>query len=341
MPMRMRAGAVTFAGAALLLAAFRSGLAAAEFYRDRTVTILVASPPGGGFDLYARLLGQYMPASIPGKPNVVYQYMPGAGGVKAANYFYNVAPRDGSYIAVLLQTAALFQALHGAGVKYDASKFRFIGRMGTLNTALMVWHTAPARTIAQAKKTEIIFCATGKASQSYFNPILLRKLVGAKVKVITGYSGASDINIALERGEIQAYSSAWTSWKAAKHDWLVQKKIIPLTVVALEREPDLPDVPVMSELAGNPDDKAVLEFVASYAGVGTSAVTTQQVPADRVEALRQAFDATMKDPAFLVDAKKRRIEIAPLSGAKVQNIVDRTVGAPAALRDRAKKLLEW
>jgi tripartite-type tricarboxylate transporter receptor subunit TctC len=311
----------------------------ADFYKGRDVTILVAFSAGGGYGLYARTLAQHLSKQIPGKPTIITQFMPGAGGAKAANYFYNVSPRDGSVISLLSNSAALAQVLQGDKLKYDTSKLNHIGRMVDMRSAIIVWHTAPVKALEDARKETIIFGSTGKSSQDYMNPILMKNVLGYNVKMVMGYKGSKPINLAMEIGEVHAMANSWGSVKARLGHWLKNKQINVIAMVGLTRAPDLAGTPTLLELAKTEQDRAVMELMASTTAVGRAFATPPAVPADRVAALRAAFKATMEDPAFLADARKRKMDLEYMSGEEVQKIVNKTIAAPKSVVERFKKAL--
>jgi len=313
----------------------------ADFYKDKTVTIMVGFGAGGGYGLYARTLSQHMGRHIPGNPNIVLQFMVGAGGVKVANYFYNVAARDGTFLAHLANSAALQQVLRPDRIRYDASKLTYLGRMVSMRSAIIVWHTAPATTLADFKKKTVIFGATGKAGQDYMNPTLMKNVLGFKVKMVTGYKGSNAINLAMEKGELHAMANSWGSVKARLGQWLDKKQIIPLAMVGLTPSPDRPDIPLVLDMAKTDEDRQILELMASTTAVGRAFSTTPEVPADRRAALITAFDTTMKDPKFLADIEKRKMELDYMSGADVQKIINKTIATPKELVEKFKKAVEF
>lgn len=332
-----------FAAFCLLgLGAFAGPAAAdpiADFYAGHNITIVVSTGPGGGYDLYARTLAQHMQRHVPGKPTIITQYMPGAGGIKAANHVYTVAARDGSVIALPSQAAALVQVLDGRGIRYNAAEFNYIGRMVSTNSVVMVWHDAPAKTLEAMKKTEVVFATDGKGTQSQYNLALMRNLLGEKFKLVQGYNASALILQAMEKGEVHGYAYSWATLRASKRDWLDGGKIVPLAEIGLKNSTGL-SVPLVMDLATDPDHKRALELVASPTAVGRSFVAPPKVPAERVAALRKAFDETMKDPALVADAEKRHMEIDPMTGAEVQQVVERTVSTPKALLEKVRKMLD-
>lgn len=333
---------LTILSAAALTVGTLSGTAnadpVADFYKKRQVTMLVAFGAGGGYGLYARTVAQHMGKHIPGNPTVITQFMSGAGGAKAANYFANAAPQDGTMIGLMSNAAALAQVMRGK-VKYDASKFHYLGRAASMESALIVWHTAKATNFKQWMSNEVIFGSTGKASQDYFVPMMASKLLGVKVKMVMGYKGSRSINKAMEQGEVQAMSNSWSSVKARLGQWLADGKINTLAINGLVLPGDAPKVPLLVDMAKNANDRKLLEFIASAPAVGRAFSAPPGVTADRVAALRKAFEATMKDSAFLADAKKRKMDLNVMSGADVQKIVNDTVKTPPAMLKRIKSLL--
>jgi tripartite-type tricarboxylate transporter receptor subunit TctC len=313
--------------------------AVANFYRGKQIKLVVSAGAGGSYGLYARLLAEYIGKHIPGNPSVVTQFMPGGGGTKASNYLHNAAPRDGTYMGMVLQNVPMFQFLRPRGAKFDVTKWQWIGNMSTLRTTLAVWHTAPATTIAAAKKAQVIMGATGNSSETFMNPTLLNALIGTKFKVIKGYRGVADIDKALEAGEVQGRGGSWLSWKARKAQWIKDGKIIQILQVGLDPDPDLPDVPLMSSLAENDLQRRVFEYMAFSTRFGRSAFFPPGVPKDRLAAMRIAFQKTMKDPEFLAAAKSRNAIIEPMSAAEVEENVRKTANAAPEILGTIRKAL--
>jgi tripartite-type tricarboxylate transporter receptor subunit TctC len=252
----------------------------------------------------------------------VVQNMPGAGSRKAANWLYNVAPKDGSVLATLGQNTPTDQALGQPGIQFDANKFNWVGNMVVVNNSLAVWHTTGVKTLEDATKKELAIGASGASSPSVLYPQVANNLLGTQFKIISGYPGGGDINLAMERGEVDGRgSNSWASWKSTKADWLKDKKVNILFQVGLKRESDLPDVPLLSELGRTPEERQVLEVISADVAVGRPILTTPDVPKDRVAALRKAFDDTIKDKAFIAEAEKQKMDINPLSGEELQQVV--------------------
>lgn len=298
----------------------------ADFYRGRPIALVIGYGPGGGYDLYARLLARFIGAHIPGNPTIVPQNMPGAGSRSAANWLYRAAPRDGSVIACLGQATPTDQALGQPGVQFDARKFNWIGNLSVVNNILFVSAASGVATFADAKKKALAIGATGASSPSVLYPQVSDNLLGAKFRIIAGYPGGGDINIAMERHEVDGRGSdSWASIKTTRPDWLRDHAINILFQVGPRRERELPDVPLWTELAANDGQRQVLEILSGDVSVGRPILAPPNVPADRVKALRQAFDETMRDPQFMAAAKQSNIELNPMSGEELQQIVARIV----------------
>ena len=317
------------ASLALLLVPLSSAAAdpVAEFYRGKTMTMLVATSPGGDYDLRARLLARHMGRHIPGEPAIVARNMPGAVGMQAANWLATQAPRDGTVLHAIMQNMSQHQALGGGKVKFDTRKFFWIGNTTDSPNVVNSWHTTGVRTIQDVMERELVVGAPGTATSSVYYPKAMNALVGTKFKIVSGYPGGNDVNLAMERGEVGGRgSNSWASWKSTKPHWLAEKKIIILVQIALKRHPELADVPLMTELAKNEDDRKVLDVpVGRYRHHPRLRDHARDVPRERVDALRRAFDATMKDPQFLAEAEKAGMDISPATGEDAQKVaaVDR------------------
>jgi tripartite-type tricarboxylate transporter receptor subunit TctC len=312
---------------------------AEEFYRGKKIDLIIGYSPGGTYDLYARLVARHLGNYIPGNPTVVPRNMPGAASRTAAAYVYNIAPKDGTVLATADQSLAIQQAM-GEKRNFDTTKFVYIGNPNSENNTTVTWHTSGVKTIEDAKRKQISIGATGSGTSAHY-PKVMNALLGTKFKIILGYPGGNDINLAMERGEVDGRgSNSWMSWKATRPDWLTEKKINILVQVGVNKAPDLPDVPLLTELAANEEDRAVLKLLSASAAVGRPIFTTPDAPRDRVKALRDAFDKMVKDPAFIEQAKKEHFEIDPLSGEDLQKIVADIVKTPQPVAERLQKIIE-
>jgi len=309
-----------------------------DFYTGKSISLIISAGPGGGFDTNARLVARHLGKHIPGHPSIVPRNMPGGGHLVAANYMYNVAPKDGTTLATLLPAFVSYQVLDGGQVKYDAAKFNWIGASDVDNMNLYVWHTAGIHTIDDAKKTPVLMGATGAGSYTALFPTLLNNLIGTKFKLVSGYRSTNEIHIAMERGEVQGRAgNFFSSLTANNPDWLADKKIKLLLQIGSKRDPNFKDVPLMTELATNADDKRILAIYSGDVALGRSFITTPGVPADRLAALRNAFDKTMTDPEFLADAKKINMEVKPLGHVELRAAAMEILSIPPELIEKAKK----
>src|SRR3954447_8122179 len=333
-----------FFAAALVFAAIRHAAyadSAADFYKDKSIRLIISGESGGTYDTDGRLLAKHIARHIPGNPRVIPENMLGASGRVAANYLYNAAPKDGTVIAILQQSVALGQALGESGIQYDSARFNWLGSPVRPDETLVVWHTTGVNTIEDAKKKEVVIGATSPTGMNYLYPKLANELLDTKFKIVTGYPGGTPIMLALERGEVEGRgSNPWSDWKARKPDWVKEKKIVPLMQMSLFKHPDLPDVPLMVDLAPNETARAVFELVTITGELGRPFLTAPDVPADRVKALRDAFKATMKDPEFLAEAAKTQKEIHPIYSEEMDRLVKRVLSAPKEAKDILKAALK-
>ena len=310
----------------------------ADFYRGKTVNVLIGVGVGGEYDLQARLIARHIGKHVPGNPIVVPQNMTGAGGIKMANYLFTQAARDGTNIGMLGNNFPATQAVGGAGVQFDAVKFLWLGTIAPVVETMAVWTATGVRTIDDLRAREIVAGASGKGAITYSYPSMMNEFLGTKFKIVTGYQGGNQINLAMERGEVQARSNTWSSWKATKPAWL-RDRLITIIVQAGPRAPDL-DAPSVEALARTPDERKLIELVTSGTHLGRPLATTPDVPAERLAALRAAFRATMADPEFRAEAEKAGFEVAPVYGEDMQTIVERIMSTPKELASRAKHLVE-
>jgi tripartite-type tricarboxylate transporter receptor subunit TctC len=311
-----------------------------DFYRGRKIDLIIGYSSGGTYDLYARLVARHLGNYIPGNPTIVPRNMPGAASRTAANFVYSIAPKDGTVLATADQSLAVAQAMGDKRMNFDTTKFIYIGNPNSENNTTVTWHTSGVKTIEDAKRKEITIGATGSGTSVHY-PKVMNALLGTKFKVIVGYPGGNDINLAMERGEVDGRgSNSWMSWKATRPDWLTQSKINILVQIGLNKAPDLPNVPLLTDLAANEQDRAVLRLLSASATVGRPIFTTPDVPADRIKALREAFDKMIKDPAFIEQAKKEHFEIDPVSGEDLQKIIADIVKTPQPVAERLQKIIE-
>jgi tripartite-type tricarboxylate transporter receptor subunit TctC len=304
-------------------------------FAGKTITIYVGYTAGGSYDLYGRLVSRHLGQHLPGHPAVVVQNMPGAGSLKAANYLYEVAPRDGTALGVVVESTALEQALANPAAQYDAAKFTYVGRVATSNNIFMMWRGAKVQSIDDAKGTIALMAGTGPGSIAETIPKLTNAFLGTRFKMISGYPASTEAMLAMERGEVDGSSSSWAAVKVGKQDWLKEKKIKIILQTTPERAPDLPDVPCLGEIGTTPEGRQVFGLYAGGSAIGRSLLGPPGIAADRVAALRTGFDAMVKDPEFIADIQKINVELDPLPGAAVAQLVARTLDVPADVRERA------
>ena len=307
-----------------------------QFFARKTIAVTIGYTAGGSYDLYGRLVARHIGKHIPGQPSVVAQNMPGAGSLKAANYLYEVAPKDGTALGVIVESAALEQALANPAVQYDAARFSYIGRVATSNNIFMQWHSSKVQSLDDSRRMESSLAGTGPGSIADTVPKLLNALTGTKLKLITGYPASSEAMLAMERGEVEGASSSWAAVKVGKQAWLRERKIRIILQTTPERVPELPDAPSLGEIGDTPEDRAVFALYASGSAVGRSLLAPPGLPAERVRVLRDAFQAMVKDSEFAGDLQRMNVELDPLPGEAVAQLAARALAAPAAVRERAK-----
>jgi tripartite-type tricarboxylate transporter receptor subunit TctC len=312
----------------------------AAFFKGKVLRIVVGSGVGSGYDITARTLARHMPAHIPGNPTIIVQNQPGAGGAIMTNSLYATGPFDGTAIGAPFNGTPTMPLLQPQSVRFDAAKLAYLGSTNRETQVMYVWHTVPVTTLADVKTTELVMGAQAPGSTQYDYPILLDRLLGYKFKVITGYESTPKIHLALERGEVQGTIANWSTLKALNSNWLADKQIRLLVQWGLKKLPELPDVPLIFDYLTSDADRAAVKLMVARLEFGRPFFLPPGVPADRIAALRRAFDATVKDPAFLADAAQAKIDIDPLSGEEVQTLVEEVSRTPADIVARVREALE-
>jgi tripartite-type tricarboxylate transporter receptor subunit TctC len=307
-----------------------------EFYKGKTVTVIVTGATGSIYDLSARLVTRYMSEHLPGKPTMVIKMMVGGGHLVGTNWLYNVAPRDGTVLASIGEAIPLTQVLEPEQAKFDVSKFNWLGNPGLSNLVLSTWSDKGVKTIEDAKKKQVIIGAGGPTSPSGQMPRALNNVLGTKFKIIVGFPSTS-IDLAMERGEVDGRGSAQVSYyKTVRPHWVAENKLTHLVQWGPKRDPDLPNVPLLTELARNEAERQVFALLSSTVIVGRPILTTPEVPADRLAALKEAFAKTMRDPNFLEEAKKLNLEINPLYADEMQKLINDVIATPPDVVKLAK-----
>ena len=313
----------------------------ADFYTGKQMVFVIRSAGGGGYDLYSRLVGSHIVRHIPGKPTIIPQNMPGAGGIIAANYMAEIAPKDGSHLTMLSQALVMDKSLDlSPQFKADVRTFGWIGNLGDSNILTYTWHTSPTKTMEDAKARETTIGATGAGSATSWLPVIYNRLLGTKFKLVQGYKSGSDVKLAMERGEVEGYAAnPWAALVAANAELVKEKKLNFLTQVGIAKEKDLPNVPLLSELAPNAEARSILLFISEAMAVGRPVATTPGVPGERLAALRKAFQDMLADPVFLAAAQKAGAELKPIDGARLEKLVNSVMDLPKDIRDKAKAVM--
>jgi tripartite-type tricarboxylate transporter receptor subunit TctC len=329
--------AVLFSGAVIHPA--RSQQAVEDFYRGKQLDMVIGYSPGGTYDLYARLVARFLGNYIPGRPAIVPRNMPGAGSRAATKWVNSIGPKDGTVLATSDQSLAVEQAMGDKQLDLDTTKLVYIGNPNADNNTTACWYTSGIKTIEDASKKQVVAGATGGSTSSQY-PKAMNALIGTKFKIIIGYPGGNEINLAMEKGEVDCRgSNAWGAWKTTRPDWLRDKKINILVQIGLSKAPDLPDVPLLIDLASNDGDRAIFKLLSAPTTIGRPVFTSPGAPPERVKALRDAFDAMVKDPVFLAEAAKEHFDINPVSGAEMQKIVTDIVATPRPIADRLLQII--
>jgi tripartite-type tricarboxylate transporter receptor subunit TctC len=319
----------------------------ADFYRGRQIQMVIGYEVGGGYDVYARLLSQFMGKHIPGNPTFVSQNMEGAGSRRAANWLYNLAPKDGSVLGVVAQTTPLDHALRQNGVQFDAGKFNWIGNPIVDNQVFIAWRDFGIATLEDAKTKGGMICGgTGAASNPVIFPKIINRLIGSQIRVVAGYPGGTSIMLAMERGEVNCMGAhAWSNAKATLSGLLKDGKLNFLVQWGPAKDPEISafaqrEIPLIKEYARTELDQRMLVLFNSSMSLGRPVLAPPNVPAERVEVLRRAFAETVRDPEFLERARKANMDIKPMLGDELQRLAASVANAPAEVTDRMIELIQ-
>lgn len=314
----------------------------APFFQGKQIEIDINSSVGGGYDLYARLLARHMGKYIPGNPAIVPKNMVGASGLRLANWLYSAAPRDGTVIGAVSRATAFEPLLGNHAAQYDGTKFNFIGSANDEVSVCVAWHTSGIATFADVLKKELVVGASGGiGDDTYQFPSLLDHMFGARFKIVGGYPGGNEINLAMERGEVQGRCGIpWSTVKATRRDWIDDKKANFLMQFSLARHPDLPDVPLVTDLGKTPEQQKILKLIFGRQVMGRPLAAPPGVPKDRIEVLRKAFLETVADKDFLADAARMKLEVKAVPGARIESLVDEiyTTTTPQVARRAAEMI---
>jgi tripartite-type tricarboxylate transporter receptor subunit TctC len=317
---------------AIVMAAFAPHALAAgldDFYKGRNLQLVIGYSPGGGYDLYPRVLAHHMGRHIPGNPVITAQNMPGAGSLKAANYLYTVAPRDGTAFGIFGRGLAMEPLIGASDAKFDARKFTWLGSAGDQVSVCATWHSSKIKTWNDALSTPFTVAGEGSGSDPDIFAAMLKNMFGAKLRLVTGYPGGNEISLALEQGEVDGRCGwSWSSIKLAKPAWIANRQLNLIVQMSLTRSPELPDVPFILDLAANDRQLQILKLVLSRQTMAWLFAAPPDLPADRRQALRAAFDETMRDPAFVAEARMQQLEVNPMRGSDIERVIDQLYQTP-------------
>jgi len=327
--MRLMSLVPNVAAAILALGAAGQAQSPADFYKGKNVDLTIGYSAGGGYDVYARLLARHMGRFIPGNPAIVPKNMPGAGSLVLANWLYNVAPKDGTAFGTIGRGTAFDPLLGSTKAQFDAAKFNWLGSMNDEVSVCVSWYTTGITSLEQVKHNELTVGGSGQAADTDQFPKVLNATIGTKFRLVTGYPGGNDVDLAMERGEVMGRCGwSWSSVVATHKSWIDEHKINVLVQLSLSKHPDLPNVPLAMDLANNDEQRQIFKLVFARQPMGRPFLAPPGVPSDRVSVLREAFMDTMKDGDFLAEAEKMKLEINPVAGDAVQEIVQDVYKTP-------------
>ncbi len=312
-----------------------------QFYTGRQISLIVGANAGGGYDAQGRLMARHLGRFLPGSPVSIVQNMPGAGSLQAANHLYNVAPKDGSVIALLQRGVLSSRFTNPGGARFDLAKFNWLGNLSSEAGVVLAWHASPFHSIQDVMKQEMVVGGTGATIDTETTPRILNALIGTKFKVITGYRGTPDTTLAMERGELQGMGDwSWSNVKTRRPDYLRDNKVRVLLQVGVDRIPDLPNVPMASDLVRNEDDRKVMDLFLAQKAAARPVAAPPDIPADRVKALRDAFARMIVDDAFNKDAASQKLDIEPTTASEIDKVIQLFATTPDSVGQRLKDAIE-
>lgn len=325
-----------FALATALIAGMASqAIAQDAFYKDKTVKIMVGHSPGGSFDFYARLGAEMLKKHLPGVSNVIVENKPGGGGLVATAFFYANAAKDGTMLAVFPEGISAMEVFEPQNARWKTQEMSYIGSFAPVNNVFIMLKEKALPDLKLMKTQEVIFGCVGVGSQGYSYPAMLKGLGGYKIKLVCGYPGSAELQLALDKKEVEVASNAWNALRVTHASRIKSGEVVPIMQAGLKRNRELPNVPLMQDLLDRPEDKAVLEYGSLVAGIGRALIAPPGLPPERVAYLRGVFDKMVTDPEMIELAAKRSLELDPTPGVEVQKIVDRIINAPKDLIAKA------
>ena len=337
---RVRSTSIAFGIVAALLAqpAFAAGVE--DFYKGKTISLVIGYSVGGGYDLYGRLLARHMGKYIPGQPTIVPQNMTGAGSMRAASFLYAAAPKDGTVFGTFGRTIATAPLLAPTSAPLDATKLPWLGSITNEVSLCATWHASPVKTWQDALDRPINMGGEGTGADPDVYALLYKNVFGAKWKLIAGYHGTNDIMLALERGEVDGLCGlSWSTLKARRMQWLNDKKIIIINQAALKKQPELPDIPLASDLTQDREKLQILKLFLASQEFARPFAAPPDIPADRKAALIAAFEQTMRDPEFLAEAQKLSMDVNPLSANAVSDLIAELYATPKPVVEKAAQAM--
>lgn len=338
---RKLAGFVAMTVAAAMLGGSSAAAdAVADFYKDKTITVVSAGGAGGAHGAYAQLISTQIGKYIPGKPNVIVQYMPGAGGNKAMNYLFRTRPDDGTFLGVPLQDLIFNARIGVKAVKYDPARALYLGGVDSTRTTVTVMRASGAVTLDDAKRKEVLMGSSGKSGQTYIIPTVLNHLLGTRFRVVSGYRGLGLMHLAMAKGEIHGRAASYQSIAGTKQEWVEKKLIANLVTIAGDRDPDVPEAPALTELVSSAEDKALVRLLSDSAALGRAWIAFGGIPQDRLAALRAAYGKTLADPKFGIETAKRKLPVRPVSWQVQQKLVADLLATPDSTVRRLKSILK-
>jgi tripartite-type tricarboxylate transporter receptor subunit TctC len=326
------------AGVLAIMAQPATAQSVEQFYKANQLVLFVGHDSGGGYDVYTRTLARHMAKHVPGRPHIVVKNMLGAGGLRMINYLYAQAPRDGSTFGISDRGYVLEPILGNTGAQFDASRMNAVGSIGRQTPICALYHTARAKSLQDTFKQETIIGGTGPSATTIY-PAILNSVLKTKFKIVAGYKGSGEIMLAMERGEAEGVCLSFDTLTTLRADWLADGRLRPIVQMSPERKPAMKDVPTASEFAPDEADRKMLELYFGPNEMGRPYIGPPDVPADRLAAIRRAFDATMKDPAYLEEAKAQKMYVEPMTGEEMQALIKSFYASSPVLIERLKEAL--
>ena len=311
-----------------------------EFYRAHPINLVIGFPVANAYDTYGRAVARHLGKHIPGNPAVIAVNRPGAGSLAAANYLYNAAPKDGATIATFNRSVPLEPLMGNSTARFDARKFNWLGSVGNEVSLCVAWHTSAVKNASDLLAKDFIAGAASFSADTGVFALVLKNVFGAKIKIITGYPGGAEMSLAMEKGEIDGRCGwSWSGVKSQKPEWIAEKQINLLAQIGLQKSSELPDVPLLIDLAANDEQRQILKVIFSRQEFAWPFAAPPDIPNDRRQALLKAFAATLTDPEFLDDAKKVQIDVNPISGVAVEKLIGDLYATPEAVTAKVRNIV--